>query len=237
MIPPKEKTPADRWLANASPSLILGLFLVAVGVLVTLDNLDIVDTRVYWRFWPVVLVMIGLARWVSGGRTAGLIWIAIGSWLLLGKLGLVSVQFWHLWPGLIPVIIGVTFIRKALRPNRPRVDESQTSDAVVRMLALMSGSKRTNASPIFRGGELIAVMGGLELDLRHATPEGGEAVIDAFAFMGGIEIKVGPDWTVVLSGLPVMGGFEDKTEPPATPAGKRLVIHGVALMGGIVVSN
>ena len=48
----------------------------------------------------------------------------------------------------------------------------------------------------FRGADLIAVMGGCEIDLRQAAIN-GEAVIDVFCMWGGIEIRVPEDWTVV----------------------------------------
>ena len=54
--------------------------------------------------------------------------------------------------------------------------------------------------------------------------------------MGGIEIKVPEDWTVVCKGFPVMGGFEDTTKPRGD-TGKRLVVRGLALMGGVEVHN
>ena len=51
-------------------------------------------------------------------------------------------------------------------------------------------------------------MGGCEIDLRHASmPEGRAAVLDTFAFWGGIEIRVPEDWEVVSQGIAVLGGF------------------------------
>ena len=68
---------------------------------------------------------------------------------------------------------------------------------------------------------------------------GTEAVIDVFAFWGGMEIKVPEDWTVIIRAIPLMGGVDDKTHmvqpPPAVE--KRLVISGIVMMGGVVVKN
>jgi hypothetical protein len=64
----------------------------------------------------------------------------------------------------------------------------------------------------------------------------GEAVINVFAFWGGVTIKVPPDWTVILHGTPIMGGFEEKTATPPDDS-KRLIVRGYAIMGGVEVKN
>ena len=55
----------------------------------------------------------------------------------------------------------------------------------------MGGVIRRSNSQTFEGADLTAVMGGCEIDLRQASmAPGGEAVIDVFAFWGGIDVKV-----------------------------------------------
>ena len=100
---------------------------------------------------------------------------------------------------------------------------------------LLSGFKRRLTTPNFRGGEITALMGGCDLDLRQSSIS-GEAVVNVFSMFGGVTIKVPVDWTVVLQGTPIMGGFEEKTVPPATPD-KRLIVRGYAIMGGLEVRN
>ena len=77
--------------------------------------------------------------------------------------------------------------------------------------AIWSGMQRRVASPAFRRAELTAIMGGIEVDLRQAGTENGEAVIDVFVMWGGIEITVPPDWAVSNQVTPIMGGAEDKS--------------------------
>jgi hypothetical protein len=102
----------------------------------------------------------------------------------------------------------------------------------------MSGVATKNSSIGFQGGTLNAIMGGVEVDLRGATLAGGRAVIDCFAFWGGIEITVTPGWTVVGRVWPLMGGYEDQTSPPAPEdATGELVLTGAAIMGGVSVKN
>ena len=110
-----------------------------------------------------------------------------------------------------------------------------TGNERVSALAIMGGVVRGNNSQAFEGGDLTAIMGGCEIDLRQASIRRDEAVIDVFAFWGGIDIKVPEDWTVMTRVTPLMGGVEDKTRAATQPpAGKRLVLRGIVIMGGIV---
>lgn len=105
------------------------------------------------------------------------------------------------------------------------------------MFALMSGVTRRVRNAPFFGANMTAVMGGIELDLRQATlPE--DAVIELFAFWGGIEIWVPREWSVVNQGFALMGSIEDKTgNLPQRPGQPRLVLRGMALMGGVEIKN
>jgi hypothetical protein len=105
------------------------------------------------------------------------------------------------------------------------------------MFALMSGVTRRIRNAPFFGANMTAVMGGIELDLRQAQlPE--DAVIELFAFWGGIEIWVPREWSVVNQGFALMGSIEDKTgNLPQRPGQPRLVLRGMALMGGVEIKN
>jgi hypothetical protein len=97
-------------------------------------------------------------------------------------------------------------------------------------------------SGVLRRGSMTSLMGGCVLDARHATmpPEG--AVLDVFAIMGGVEVRVPAEWTVVTDVASVMAGIDDKRRPVATPAvpghaTPRLVIRGVVVMGGLMIKD
>jgi hypothetical protein len=82
----------------------------------------------------------------------------------------------------------------------------------------------------------IAVMGGIELDLRKAEIVGHELEIVAFAFWGGIEILVPEGLSVEVSAVPLMGGVEARLpDVPPLPGSPRVRIRAIAIMGGIEV--
>jgi len=219
-----------------TPQLILGLAIVAVGVLFTLDNLGWIESRGYWSYWPVLLIILGLAKACqsagSPGRLIGAFLAVFGVLLLLGNLEVIAFDFRRYWP-LILVLIGGGLVWQALG----RRGRAGRQGASIRGAAILGGFKGSSISPEFSGGELTALLGGCEFDLTQASIGDGEAVIHCFAFWGGIEIRVPEDWEVRVQGTPVLGGFEDGTRPPREPTGKRLVVGGFAIMGAVEVKN
>ena len=48
-----------------TPQLIVGLFLVMLGLAFTLDNMGYVNAGAFWQYWPLVLVAIGVVKWTQ----------------------------------------------------------------------------------------------------------------------------------------------------------------------------
>ena len=105
-----------------------------------------------------------------------------------------------------------------------------------RLVAIMSGIVRRGLWRIPRRLRVVAIMGGVDLDLREAELPPGVTEIRAFIFMGGLEVKVRPGVRLETDGVAIMGGFEDKTSR-GSETGPTLTVRGTAIMGAIVVSN
>lgn len=232
-------------LYRIAPQFVLGMIIIIVGVLFTLDNLRVLYAEEYLRYWPALIIIYGLVRIAqprgTQGRFGGLVWLLIGIALLIDTLGFLGLRLRDLWP-LLLVLFGFLILRRSWGPRTalPADTDSgstSTSDNFISGFALMSGVRRTVTSKDFRGGNLTAIMGGCEVDLRQASIAGGTAVLDIFAFWGGIDIRVPQDWTVIVEGTPFLGGFEDETRQESVTSSKRLVIKGVAIMGGAEIKN
>ena len=219
----------------STPKLIFGLAVVAAGVLFMLDNLDLVDADDFFVYWPAALILIGVAQLFAGGRQKGIwgwILIFVGAWLLLYNLDYVDVEPWlFFWP-VILVLVGINLILGALRRSAPAEDGS-----VANGFAFWSGLERQYASQNFRGGDLTAIMGGVEVDLRQANITGEPPILHVFAFWGGVEVKVPKEWRVDFRVLPFLGGATDESVGPTSEQAPTLVIKGMAIMGGVAVQN
>lgn len=234
-----ETTAAPQFL-RIVPRLLIGLTILSAGLLWTLDNLDVLDSERFTQWWPAVVILIGLVRMFdpAASKITSAIIALIGVGLLLDTL-----DYWDFDPGdlfpLLIALVGGKLVWDVLR-RKPasRMDRSVDADSVVHAFAFMAGVGKRSVSHDYRGGDANAIMGGVELDLREAQiAPGREAVLDTFAFWGGVEVRVPESWRVVSQVMPLMGAFEDNTTSKGGGSGPVLVVRGVAVMGGIEVKN
>ncbi|PYQ13596.1 MAG: hypothetical protein DMH00_03740 [Acidobacteria bacterium] len=222
---------------NAS-RLFAGLVIATLGLVALLDNFGILQIGNVWRFWPLVLVAIGLAKLLgprgSRGLFGGIFILIIGMWLLLENLGVWHHGLRELWP-VVVVLIGVRLIWGGC--GRKFAGPEPDAASRVHSFAMLGGVEHHISSQEFRGGDANAILGGCKVDLRQAAIKDGPAVLDAFAMWGGVEIFVPRTWSVVIRGMPILGGFEDKTTPPPEGGGPTLIVTGAAVMGGVEIKN
>jgi Domain of unknown function (DUF1707)/Cell wall-active antibiotics response 4TMS YvqF len=104
-------------------------------------------------------------------------------------------------------------------------------------VAVMSGAKRAGPWVVPPSYTAVAIMGGVELDLRYARLAAAEVTIQAFCLMGGVSITVPEDMDVDVSGIGFMGGFDHHASGPGAPGAPRLRVVGFAMMGGVEVKR
>ena len=237
----------DRDPMNRQRSrVVFGAFIVVVGLFALLDNLHLFDSHLVQPYWPLVFVALGALKLAnrrsSGSFLVGSALIAGGAGMTLHNLGLLHFEWRQVWPVAL-IFVGLNVMTRGIRlrgdfacrtspgQREERLEHGSRIDAS----ATLSGIVLKNDSQEFAGGDISAVMGSVEIDLRQAAIA-TEAVLHLSVIMGGAEIKVPRDWSVAINGTPLLGGIEDKTVPPMTP-GKKLVIEGSVIMGGVEITN
>ncbi len=226
---------ADRF--PITPRLIVGLTILVLGSLWTLDNLNVLESEDFTQWWPAVLIAVGAVQFMNRktNRVGPVLLMVAGVFLLAMTAFRYDFDLGDLIP-LAIALFGAKLVWDAVSRRSARLGVA-TDDSAVSSFAMMAGVHWQSTSRAFRGGEVNAIMGGVELDLRKVEVQPGtEPVIDALAVMGGVEIFVPMGWKVAASVLPIMGGFEDKTSG-ASESGPTLTVRGTAIMGAIVVSN
>ncbi len=228
---------------SAQQRLVFGMVLAFLGVVFLLDNFHVFDARAVLSFWPVMLIALGGLRMAQAhrptGQVVGLILVLVGVMWTLSNMGIVSLRWRDWWPLLMIAAGGLVIFRGQSQQDGQSNADGSVSETVqdnrLDMTAVMSGTQAKIDTQDFRGGDLTIVMAGVELDFRNASIA-SEATLNVLVAMGGLDIKVPADWSVMVKGIPLLGGIEDKSVPPANPI-KRLHISGVVMMGGIQIKN
>ncbi|WP_411145183.1 DUF1707 domain-containing protein [Streptomyces sp. x-80] len=105
-------------------------------------------------------------------------------------------------------------------------------------IGIMGGFQRKGRWTIGRRFTAICCMGGGELDLREANFAAPEVVINCWTIMGGVGIVVPPGVEVDVRGFGIMGGFDSREDGvPGEPGAPRVIVKGLALMGGVGVER
>ena len=217
-------------------SVILGILLVAAGVIFVLNALGIAEIDIFFDGWWTLFIIVpcGIGLFTEREKTGNLIGILIGVLLLLCCWDVLS--FSLLWKLLVPgiiVIIGLKLVLTGLLGNKAneimkklRLEGKQPSAGC----AIFSGCDMNCGGQVFEGAELTAVFGGVECDLRNAVIE-KDCAIQVSAIFGGIDILVPDNINVRVSATGIFGGTSNKTA--VHPDAPTVYVSGICMFGGV----
>jgi hypothetical protein len=113
----------------------------------------------------------------------------------------------------------------------------QYNDDVLDATAIFSGIDKMITSKKFKGGDIVAVMGGVDINLSFADIQ-APVVIDVTVIMGGLKLIVPAGWEVKNNIVSILGGVEERRPPMQHNEDKKLlVLKGTVLMGGVDIRN
>ena len=219
--------------------LLVGLTVVALGVLFLLDSAGALDAdRVIGDWWPLVILAAGLLTLLERPPSVvrGALLTGTGAVLLLFSTDLLEGNAWeYLWPALV-IAAGMAI---AWRWRGRTIPSGVAAEDVVRATAMFGGPNLVSTAQRFRGAGLTAIFGGITLDLRGARPAPEGASINATVAFGGIDIIVPKGWRISARSTPIFGGLDDKTDHSERPAADAPMLHvdAVALFGGVDIKH
>lgn len=234
-----------------SERMVPAIVLIAVGALFFLNNLHILPIRDILRYWPGILVAVGIMLLVdsteSSGRTLGGAFVGGGALLLARNLGFIELTWNQVWPlfligaGLLMLWDRTHFYAGTLQARAEQRRKILFGwRACPKESTVFGSSTRSYYGQEFAGGRYETVFGGIEIDLRGSHMAEDEAVIKIDAVLGGAEVKVPDTWLVVIKATAVFGGVINSTkapDPTLVPNPKRLIVKGSAVFGGIEIKN
>lgn len=253
-----ETADIPKYNHNRGGRVLGGLIVVAVGVILLLKQMQVYIFP-HWLFtWPMFLIAWGL---FVGARHGFRGW---GGWLiitLIGAIFLVRDYFPeyalsdYIWP--IGIIVVGLFLM--IRPKR-RIDweamhykhrerhwkkwekwqnytgSTSKGDDYIDSTSIFGGAHKVVVSKNFKGGNIVNIFGGCEINLTQADFT-GKVTLDIVQIFGGANIIVPTDWKVVINSSSVFGQVDDKRPSALIKENpdKTLVIDGTSIFAGISI--
>lgn len=257
VINKKEEQDTGNIYPNNRGKVAGGLIIVAIGVLMLLRELGY-DLPHWLISWKTLLIAIGLYIGIKHKfRNPGwMLLVAIGGIFLIGDLYPEYFNKSLIWP--VVVILAGLFIlfkphrrcRQCRQWKRGEHDwkqkwewenqSGQIDEDMIETVSIFAGVKKHILSKNFKGGEVVCVFGGAEVNLMQADFT-GKAVMELTQVFGGTKLIVPAHWEIQHHDLvAVMGGIEDKRPlhtDPVQSADKVLVLRGTCLFGGIEIKS
>jgi hypothetical protein len=217
-----------------------------------LGNVGVIPLRNVWDYWPLLLIVPGLAKLMNDtypmGRLFGGFLIAFGAVFLLSNLGVIHVQTHdRSWPlSILLIAFGLVLLKKVVDPGSSRRRIGFPPQAFLHLgnrlkdAAIAGSIRRKVDSANFQGGQVLSVLGSADIDLRKAQIPSLQrsATLELTAVFGAIKIRVPESWRISIQGTGILGQYEDKTIPPRMDVtAPLLIITGAAVFGSVEIED
>jgi len=222
---------------------VFGLLIMAAGAIWLAINLGYLDSGIKHIIfsWPMLLLAIGLINLADkDSRFTGMVLTLIGGFFLSARLINTPYDFVGIyWPVLVigvGVLVFFSALGRKIFGGQFRNDSysNVTTTGNLEEINIFGGSKKRINDKNFKGGKIVNIFGGTELDLTQADMAEGTSVLEVACIFGGVTIIVPSEWSVQISVVSILGGFGDKRIiiQNKVDYNKVLVIKGVAIFGG-----
>lgn len=221
------KTDKRIWLGGA---------FIFLGFLFFLNSLDILDFSISSIIfsWPFFFLVIGVFLTLNTNKKLlGGILSGLGTIFLIPKI-FPSVDYnGTIVLAIIFIALGLYIILNRREKEKTALDQERKD--FIDDVSIFGGGNKIITSDNFKGGNITAVFGGSEINLKGCKLSEGTNVIDVLCVFGGTTLIVPQDWNVILNVTPIFGGFSNKLikDPNAvTDQNKTLIIKGLVVFGG-----
>ncbi|NQV15517.1 hypothetical protein HQ531_08675 [bacterium] len=228
----------DKLPGKSNQQSWVAMGIIAIGAIFLLQSLNIMNLGHFiGDWWPLVLIVAGFSKLQNEDRRNGSILFIVGLLLLSATLNFINWgSIFKLWP-LAILYVGVSMLLKSKgKPGLSFSNISSDDDDFVQASAIFGGVEKVVQSDNFKGANVMAIFGGVDLDLRKAKAIETGCVVNVTALFGGTDIMVPENWNVIISGTPIFGGIEDKTKGGSEDS-INVTINCTVAFGGLEVKS
>jgi predicted membrane protein len=239
-----------RSYAGISNGAVFALLLVAYGMLLLGFTTDYFPYpwKLFFFSWPMLLFVAGILYVCRGRLILGVILAVTGKFLLFSKADDVYLYDIHgqflstYWPIFIIVLGIFIFLSIIMTPRLFTYNgsgkDSYTGnrDGKINYQSTFSGTEQVILDPIFKGGNIETLFGGINLDLRRTSLAEGDTFLNVQTTFGGIEIKAPDNWDIEIHSSTFAGGVNDsRMKNNDKDKSRKLIIIAKCTFGGIEI--
>lgn len=213
---------------------LIGLFIIAFGVLLLLANLEISNFNKTMEYlWPSMIMLVGIAGIYEKKKFDFIYFIIfiLGLNFLLTNLDLFSGDLITIifWPLILVLFGGNLLLRKDASSKRPNNQKYYT--------AIFSEVSERNDDDNFIQCDVTTIFGGGKIDFSGIKLKKDKGYINIISIFGGMELILPKDYKVIANGLPIVGACENKMTINNKESKKQLIINYTIIFGGIELKN
>ena len=230
---------------NKLRAIIWGLAIIALGVIFGGNALGIFSIDIFFDGWWTLFIIVPsfISLITEKQKLVSLVCLSAGVLLLLASQNYFTYEVaGKVILAIFLVAAGLMIIFKGLfRGNNDKEVEKKVQDleddkTMDSQTAIFSGSDRVYNGEVFSGSNLVAVFGGIDLNLTNAKFE-KDTVIKAFCLFGGIDIKVPEDVQVKIKSGFIFGGASDERKGDTGKGKYTIYLDANGGFGGISVND
>ena len=221
-------------------NIILGVFLIILGVILGGNALGLFDINVFFKGWWTLFIIIPclIGLFNDNDKKGNLIGLIIGVLLLLACRKVIDFDIiWKLLLPIIIIIIGLSLVFK----NAFSTEVNQKINKLNKKIndkdgycATFSGQEIKLDKETFNGTNINAIFGGITLDLRDAVIK-NDVVINTSSIFGGIDLIVPDDVKIKIRSNSIFGGVSNKKKNSSVESGKVIYVNATCIFGGVEI--
>lgn len=215
-----------------------GLALIVLGVLLALDNLEVVDASdLLAGWWPVAVIAAGAWWAVTGAPVSGLATAAVGGLLLAVTLDVVDLPLARLiLPGIL-LVVGGSLLQSGLRLRAAQDAAAAARDGTLGRGPAGSGSGCGGSTRERRlaGPSATAVFGDARLVLGDEGHDTDRLLVTATAVFGDVRVEVPSGWRLEDHLTRLLGDVTLPAAQPTYPEAPVVVLYGLVALGDVRV--
>lgn len=213
---------------NKISRIILGLSIVALGILMGLNVLGVVNYSSFFRgWWTLFIIVPSLSYLITAkDKAASIIFFVIGMLLFLACQNLIDFEIvWRLMLPILIIGVGLLFIFKFLKSD----EETKKNE-----VGVVFGKDTIKVNKKYNGGELNAVFGSLNYDLSESGIA-KDIMIEATSLFGKVNIVLPKNVNVIVKNFTVFGKVKNGRKKDKKDNTNTVFISSKAIFGGVSI--